>query len=456
MKMKKLVTGFLVGAIGLSLVTGCGNDKPAVSDNEIVEETKEIEYTLLWSDEFDGDTLDSSIWNMEQRAPGWTNSELQEYTNSPDNIYLEDGCLVIKAIETEVNGQPYYTSGKVTTLNNQEFTYGRVEVRAKVPEGQGLWPAIWMMPHEGRYGQWPKCGEIDIMEILGNEPNVSYSTIHYGEPHAQQQGKMVLEEGSFASDFHIFVVEWEPGEMRFYTDDVLVLTVNDWFTGSGGKEVAYPAPFDQPFYLQLNLAVGGTWPGNPDETTDFTNAEFVIDYVRVYQQAEYDTNVTKPEKVYREALEDGNYIYNGDLSSEEDYGDMENWSFFTANGGEGSAETKDGAIAVSISNTGSVDYSIQLVQASLPVLTGHTYRVSFDARADEARDFNFAVTGPNEGYIRYLQDTKVNVDSDWQTYTYEFTVSGKDDNNGRVEFNMGNASDATVYITNVRYEDITE
>lgn len=248
-------------------------------------------YNLLWHDEFNGSKIDETIWNYEAREPGWTNQELQEYTTSTDNIFVRDGKLVLKAIKTQdENGKDYYTSGKVTTQNKKDFMYGKVVVSAKVPEGQGLWPAIWMMPtDESFYGQWPKCGEIDIMEVLGSQTNISYATIHYGEPHAEQQGLKKLESGSFADAFHEYSVEWEPEEMRFYIDDELISTVNDWFSAVQGEDnKPYPAPFNQTFFVQLNLAVGGSWPGNPDETTNFDKAEFEIDYVRVYQKPGYD------------------------------------------------------------------------------------------------------------------------------------------------------------------------
>ena len=314
-----------------------------------------------------------------------------------------------------------------------------------------------MMPtDESYYGQWPKCGEIDIMEVLGSSTDTAYGTIHYGEPHAEQQGTVVLDSGTFASDFHDYSVEWEPGEIRWYIDDELYLTVNDWFTAvSGEDEKPYPAPFDQSFFVQLNLAVGGTWPGNPDDTTDFDNAEFLIDYVRVYQKPEYDTNVKKPEKQFREPTEDGNYIFNGDFSEQEDLTDDENWKFLLFEGGEGNAEIKDGMIVITTENEGTVDYSVQLVQPDLPMIKGKKYRVTFDAWADEERDIITCVSAPNAGWIRYLQDTTLTLTSDKQTFTYDFEMTEKDDNNGRLEFNMGNkGSSATVYITNVRVEEI--
>lgn len=422
------------------------------------DEVPEIEgYSLLWHDEFDGDVLDESIWTREVREPGWTNQELQEYTTSTDNVFVRDGKLILKAIKTEKDGADYYTSGKVNSQNKKDFMYGKVVARAKVPAGQGLWPAIWMMPQDEQfYGQWPKCGEIDIMEVLGSRIDTAYGTIHYGEPHAEQQGTVVLENGTFADDFHEFSVEWEPGEMRFYIDGEHYHTVNDWFSAVNGEdEKPYPAPFNQPFFVQMNLAVGGTWPGNPDETTDFDKAEFEIDYVRVYQKPEYDTNVTKPESNYREALEDGNFIYNGDFSEQEDLTDDVNWKFLLFEGGEGAAEIRDNMMVITSEAEGTVDYSVQLVQPELPMIKGKKYRLTFDAWADEERDIVVCVSAPTAGWIRYLQDTTLTIPTEKKTFTYEFDMNDRNDPNGRLEFNLGHrGSTATVYISNVRVEEI--
>lgn len=441
-------------------VSGCGNDNTVsteenVPEAEIVqeEEAPELEgYSLLWHDEFNGDGLNEDIWNYEPHEPGWTNNELQEYTTSTDNVFLRDGNLVIKAIKTDDG----YTSGKVTAQNKQDFTYGKVVARAKVPEGKGLWPAIWMMPQdESYYGQWPKCGEIDIMEVLGNQVDTAYGTIHYGEPHGEQQGTYVLDEGTFASDFHEYSVEWEPGEMRFYIDGNLYHTVNDWFTAENDVEKPYPAPFDQPFFVQMNLAVGGDWPGDPDASTDFDKAEFEIDYVRVYQKPEYDTNVSKPEQNYREPLEDGNYIYNGDFSEAEDLDDDINWKFLLFEGGQGSAEITDNMLVITSEDAGTVDYSVQLVQPELPTLKGHKYKLTFEARADEERDIIVCVSAPTAGWIRYLKDTKQSISTEWETYEFEYEMINKDDPNGRLEFNLGNrGSTATFYLRNVRVEEV--
>ena len=456
MKKRWLAMGLSILTAG-SLLSGCGNaEETAV----VPTETPELEgYELLWSDEFDGDKLNEEIWTREERDPGWTNNELQEYTNSEENSYVKDGCLVLKAIKTDKDGKDYYTSGKVNSQNKADFTYGKVVARAKAPAGQGLWPAIWMMPKdESFYGQWPKCGEIDIMEVLGNDLETGYCTIHYGEPHAEQQGTYKFEADNLASEFHDYSVEWEPGEMRFYIDENLVLTCNDWFTAVEGEDdKPYPAPFNQPFFVQMNLAVGGNWPGDPDETTDFENAEFVIDYVRVYQKSEYDTNVSKPVAEFRAADETGNFIINGDFAEAEDLSDDENWKFMLFEGGEGAAEIKDNSIVITTEKEGSVDYSVQLVQPDLPMIKGKKYRVSFDAYADENRDIIVCISAPTAGWVRYLEDTVVPITTEKQTFTFDFDMTMKDDNNGRLEFNLGNkGSTATVYISNVRVEEVSE
>ena len=477
---KKLICAALASAF---ILTGCGTSGESASGEPILTskeqgssetdtsttdainvgvntEAPKIEgYELLWHDEFDGTTLDDTIWTREERQPGWTNNELQEYTKSDENIFLRDGSLVLKAIKDESDGKKKYSSGKIRSQGKEDFLYGKVVTRAKVPEGQGLWPAIWMMPtNEDLYGQWPKCGEIDIMEVLGSAPETAYGTLHYGAPHGEQQGTVTLTDGTFASDFHEYSVEWEPGEIRWYIDGSLYHTANDWFSGEeGGDEKPYPAPFNQKFFVQMNLAVGGTWPGSPDETTDFSKAEFEIDYVRVYQKPEYDTNVKKPEKVFRAATEDGNLIYNGDFAEQEDLTDDNNWKFLLFEGGEGAAEIKDNTMIIRSEKAGKVDYSVQLVQPDLPMIKGKKYRVTFDARADEERDIVVCISAPTAGWVRYLKDTRITIPAETTKFTFEFEMKDKDDNNGRLEFNLGNkGSTATVYISNVRVEEITD
>lgn len=463
--LKKLTALLTVGAV-IPLVVSCGkNEEQEIVNVENPESVVEEEdnskqedlpaeyegYTLVWEERFDGDSLNLDDWNVETHEPGWVNNELQAYVDSPENIYIEDGDLVLKPIET---GKGQYTSGRVNTQNKHDFKYGRFEARAKVPKGQGFLPAFWMMPtSENLYGQWPRCGEIDIMEVMGQATDTSYGTIHYGNPHNESQGTCVLEEGSFSDEYHVFSVDWEPGKIDWYVDGNLIHTESNWYSATEGQgEITYPAPFDQPFYIILNLAVGGSWVGNPDETTDIENAEYRIDYVRVYQRDSYDENVEKEEEeaAFREPDENGNYIINGDFAEAEDLTDDENWKFLIAQGGAATAEIKDNEIFIDSTAAGSVDYSVQLVQPDVPLKKGATYLVTFDAYADEDRVMKVAVTAPTRDWIRYLDDTKLELTTTKQTYTYEFTMTGNDDPQGRLEYNMGNnGSTAGIHISNV-------
>lgn len=412
-------------------------------------------YHLVWEESFDTDALNMDDWNIETHEPGWVNNELQEYTDSSENIYVKDGKLVLKPVEiTGADGKVSYTSGRINTQNKHNFKYGLFEARLKVPQGQGFLPAFWMMPaNENLYGQWPRCGEIDIMEVLGNQTDTAYGTIHYGNPHSESQGNYTLESGSFAKDYHTFSVEWEPDRISWYVDGQRIHTENDWYSATEGQgEITYPAPFDQPFYVILNLAVGGNWPGNPDASTNIKDAAFLVDYVKVYQKDSYDEHVTKPVKnvVLREPDEAGNYIRNGSFAADEDLNDEQGWSFLNTLEGEASAVIENQAIQIKTTKAGTADYSVQLVQPDLPLKKGGVYRVSFDASASEARTMKVGISAPDRGYRRYLEDTVVELTPEKQTYTYEFTMTDADDANGRLEFNMGAAgSTADIQISGV-------
>ncbi len=239
-------------------------------------------WSLVWADEFDGTTLDESRWSFQlgDGCPdlcGWGNAELQVYQR--ENVSVGDGVLTITASK-EVDGT--FTSGRVRSKGRGDWTYGRFEIRATLPTGQGLWPAIWLLASEDVYGAWAASGEIDIMESIGSEPGEVFGSLHYGGtfPANTSSGKpFELVHGTFADDFFMFAVEWEEGQIRWYVNNVLYQTQTDW-RSMGGE---YPAPFDQAFHLILNLAVGGNLPGAPDETTVFPQ-EMVVDYVRVYQR----------------------------------------------------------------------------------------------------------------------------------------------------------------------------
>ena len=349
-----------------------------------------------------------------------------------------------------------YTSGRISTQNLKTFTYGRFEVRAKVPNGQGYLPAFWLMANdENVYGQWPRCGEIDCMEVMGQDTNKLYGTIHYGNPHAESQGTYTIKDGekSFSDDFHTFTCDWEPGKITWYVDGIKYHEESNWHSTTEGQgTLTYPAPFDQPFYIILNLAVGGSWVGNPNEETSFVNNPFVVDYVRVYQKDSYDENVTRPEVKFEptnEPDESGNYIKNSTFAEAEDLTDDTNWKFITALDGAATAEIKDNSMVIKTEKAGTVDYSVQLVQANVPFEKGATYEVSFDAKASENRKMNVDVKAPDRGYQSYMKTLVPELTTEMKHFSTQFVMKADSDVNGRLEFNMGNAGSGDIVLKNV-------
>ena len=270
-------------------------------------------WKLVWHDEFDGERVDPAKWDFDigngfydyknqAWVPGWGNEELQYYTHEAENVVVRDGCLHIRAVKASLHGCGY-TSARVKTRKRDGTVlfatrYGRIEFRAKVPWGKGLWPALWMLPVDDAYGGWAASGEIDLMEIVGEKPHEVLNSIHFGSTFPKRSLITTvhpLPEGSLVSDWHTYTVEWEPGEIRFYVDGVQTCTYDHWWSCSKRVDGAgvepdgpddinpWPAPFDQPFYLVMNVAVGGNFPGAPNDATRFP-AELVVDYVRVYDK----------------------------------------------------------------------------------------------------------------------------------------------------------------------------
>jgi hypothetical protein len=236
-------------------------------------------YSLTWSDEFDGNSVNSNNWTFEQgNNNGWGNAELEYYTNRTKNAFVSQGNLVIEARkETYQNND--YTSARMITKNQKIFTYGRVDIRAKLPKGKGVWPALWMLGNNIDAVSWPACGEIDILELLGQEPNKMYGTLHWGANYTVHQSKgssYVLSTGSFDEQFHVYSMDWKQDTIKLYVDDMQYLTVTK--ADLAGSEY----PFNKDFFFIFNIAVGGNWPGSPDSNTSFPQ-RMVVDYVRVFQ-----------------------------------------------------------------------------------------------------------------------------------------------------------------------------
>ena len=239
-------------------------------------------YTLVWSDEFNNGTLDASAWSPQNgdgcpNNCGWGNNELEYYTDRPDNLFFQDGKLVIEAKKESLGGKPY-TSSKILTRGKKSFKYGRIDIRAQLPKGKGIWPAFWLLPQNDVFGGWPKSGEIDIMELIGHLPANTFGTVHYGPGPGSIHlgGSYTLPSGIFNDQFHVFSLEWKQDQVKWLVDGAVYYTVNKADIGNNNW------PFNEDFFLIFNMAVGGNWPGNPDTTTDFPQW-LVVDYVRWYQ-----------------------------------------------------------------------------------------------------------------------------------------------------------------------------
>jgi beta-glucanase (GH16 family) len=266
---------------------------PALARDNLPSPDSPKHWVLTWSDEFNGpdhSPVDPSKWVLQSGGTGWGNEELEYYTTRPENVYVDHGNLVIRSLAEKYTGPDGvtrdYTSARLKTQGKFSQAYGRFEARIKIPAGQGMWPAFWMLGDDIAKVDWPDCGEIDIMENVGKQPGIVHGSIHgpgytgsigleahYQLPHGQK----------FSDQFHLFAIEWEPGVVRFYVDRHLYVTRTPADLRAGWQWV-----FDHPFFLVLNLAVGGDWPGSPDATTRFPKT-MLVDYVRVYRRADAST-----------------------------------------------------------------------------------------------------------------------------------------------------------------------
>ena len=264
-----------------------------------------ITYNLVWSDEFDGEEIDTTKWDFQYGTGNlygvqfWGNNEEQYYTSREENARVEDGKLLITAIKEEERFKGMqYTSARMRTITNTgevlyATTYGKIEARIKLPAGDGIWPAFWMLPaDQTAYGAWAASGEIDIMEVRGRLPRVVNGTLHYGgawPSNTYTNESYELPEDMDVTQFHNYSIEWEPDEIRWYVDDVcyFTMTSDEWYCNSIGevKECADSAPFDVPFYILLNVAVGGNFDPEADMTDTVFPATMEVDYVRVYSSS---------------------------------------------------------------------------------------------------------------------------------------------------------------------------
>ncbi len=466
-----------------------------VDAREITSGAAEDERTweIAWSDEFNGTSLDQSKWSYligtgaEYSGDGWGNNELEYYTNG-ENAKVSDGILKITArkltdSEKPLYGGKSYTSTRLWTMDDSpnpggekttKFakTYGRIEARIKIGSdatdgnSTGLWPAFWMMPSEDVYGTWAASGEVDIMEIRGRTPNVMEGNLHFGSqwPNNKSSGgaynsaneAIDYDENFTVMEYHTYALEWLPGEMRWYMDDQLFHTTSNWYStaANNATDFTYPAPFDENFYLLLNLAVGGNFDGG-NLSQSWNNAWMDVDYVRVYdlvdsatgEIADYtlmENQVVKPvdeadDHLISGVINETNFVDSAlaEIKTTSNYPSepAKAWYLSTMLNGAAAKSVTDDTLKVDVSAGGDQNYSVQLIH-NVPLTKGYRYVLTFNAKADVSKSLA-AKYGNIGGYPAYSDTYSVDLTPDWKSYTYVFDMATKTDATGRIEFNLG-------------------
>lgn len=464
-------------------------------------------WQLVWSDEFEGNGLpDSDKWYFDTQGNNWDwgNNEDQNYTPATyanPNAWLEDGKLVIEARKEEYtwpgDGETKsYTSARLVSRGEGSWLYGRVEVRAKLPVGTGVWPAIWMLATNSVYGNWPNNGELDIMENVGYDPDRIHFTVHtesYNHAIGTSKGSnTLLTEPS--NNYYTYGLQWYPDKVEFMVDDIV------YFTFHKESDDYKVWPFNQPFHLLLNIAVGGEWGGLHGIDTTIFPQRMYVDYVRVYQQTGgegvYNVNINTseggtvsknpdqtthnegsqitlsatPEPEYRFACWTGdinstqtpwtfnvvqdisatavfNHWCDWVLNGKFDYG-MQYWQHVVHEGATGTSEVSDGELHVNISNAGSDLWSNSVMQSDITIEQGEQYYFSFTARAEQNRTIYAGIGMNSAPWQTYLYE-QVSLTPDMQTYKFNFVHNAETDSTTRVMFDLGQ-DNTNVVLDNIR------
>jgi beta-glucanase (GH16 family) len=487
MKHEKSTKTFasLAASAGIALaLASCASQPDAAAFGPADGAAAPAEKTV-WADEFNGTGLDKSKWSHQLGtgwvvngaipAAGWGNNELEFYTDRPENISVADGVLTITARKGDysakaegIDQKGSWTSARIRSAGKFSRAYGKIEVRAKLPIGQGFWPAIWLLPEEPNpYGSWAASGEIDLMEAKGGKPDMVMGTLHYGG----QWPKNVYTGDSYSfpfaqdiGDWHVYALEWRAGEMKWFVDGNLYQTQSAWWSAAVNQPAkdadlnAWPAPFDRPFHIILNLAVGGNFGGNPDKFTDDTGS-MQVDFVRVYALPD-ETRDPGPRpamkypwtpKTSREAAEDGNMLANGHFDQPHKGSNTglpgiatgDNWELWYANWAMPSPKlAMDGGLLridvtkVNVDN----DWHIQFMQKNLPIEQGRKYTLQFDAKADTPRRVTAIVGEEGGGYARYNGPEKkgdsFELGTEPKHYTFSFTMESPTNKVAMLQFLM--------------------
>lgn len=471
------------------------------------DKTGDEKWELIWNDEFDGTELDSTKWDYQTGTgaaygvAGWGNQEEEYYTDSPENSKVADGTLTITAKKDSTHSGTNYTSARIRTVTEdintngnanlgtalQIGTYGRVEAKMKMPAGKGIWPAFWMLPYDSEYGTWATSGELDIMEARGRLPQEVGGTIHYGGiwPNNVYKGKTYQFAGDDSiEEYHIYAVEWDPTEITWLVDGVEYGSLTNWYAEAGEEgNWPFPAPFDEEFYVLLNLAVGGTYDSavaSSEIEVDENGVDMDVDYVRWYQRdaSVYEDWVIgqptteKDGSADAEALlaladDNGNFIVNGDFSNTDIpvYKGSQTWTIQRGNwfgltennNGNGKAAWEYVQNAgktyakINVSNAGSQTYSSQMIQY-FPLVKGYDYEISYVAYTDTANpkaDISLKMGGDDDnGWGVYSGNYTDELTTTPTKYTHKFSMTSDTDPTARFEFNLA-TSTGNVYISDV-------
>lgn len=445
-RRNRLISCLLVVAMGVSFSTSavaCGSNE--VENTEIENNSVQTEiiipdgYSLVWNDEFEGNSLDTTKWSYQIGDGGnygltnWGNGESEYYTDREENINVTGGLLTINALKEKSLYEGYsYTSARIRTITDDNevlfaTTYGRVEARAKVVGGSGIWPAFWMLPVDSTtYGGWASSGELDIMELRGRLPGNVTASLHYGRkwPENVYSNKdYTFKDGNTIHDFHTYAVEWDPTEIRWYVDDECYFKMNDWYSAEAGcyTNFTYPAPYDVPFYIVLNLAVGGNFDPDAVLTDKSFPAQMQVDYVRVFHRNEgydsllqeaYDKTPEIEADLSKEKHPNNNLIYN--YSFDQGKNRMAYWS---VNAMTAEVLATDMQHRLSISDT---KEGASLKQTGFALEKGSSYGVRFNAGVESGNESTVVVKiTDSNGKIVSKNKIELKVADDY-VYAYKF------------------------------------
>ena len=402
-------------------------------------------YHIVWSEEFNSNKINETVWSAENRAPGWINGERQEYCGN-ECVEVNDGCLSIRPkITTNNSGEMRYLSGRITTYGKKDFTYGKIIARIKVPKAKGILSYIRLMPSEGydettdNYKEFPLHGQINIVEISGSRTDEAFSSIAFGYPYTQRSGNFHRLNTDFANEFHIFACEWDQDEIIFSCDGKEYYRTSYWFSRTGENEEPYPAPFNKPFHVVIGVSVCEDRMGKKTDKRaelEDNDSELLVDYIRLYQKPIYNRKVVRPARVLA-------------LNTESDNNEGKNNAFYVAEGDlNANVSFMEDELIITPSYISGVSGETRLLQGGFPFRKGECYEFSFDGRADEERSIRCIFKSDEDEGKQITDPYVINLDCNWQKHRMVFEAT-EDYDSASIVFAINAYSKASIHIRNI-------